>query len=305
MHSVMARGLRSRSEHGCSGFGNRGLDMRRESRSVLRNIGFGSLGPNEIARRKGLELLLVRCRCVCGRGRDACVVCFGFVRPCWLEGEMIPAILACALSATLYWDEVKTDVEGKPEVIVKSEVEIRDGKGLVAKVEGGPASADIGPLVEGRAPGSFTLFCRVADAAGNWSAWSAPLPYVIEAPKPTKVVISWRHDGRDLNGQAVTITTSEARIFAAGSGPSGEALGVVSGPGSGLAGQLEISATMGVQLVAGYYSAFVRVRSAAGWSSYSPSIPFRWPPSEPQPQAPPLKATVPARAIEVTSEVKP
>lgn len=216
---------------------------------------------------------------------------------------MIPAILACAFGAvTLTWDPVLVDINGNPETVVKGEVSLAQGLTVLGSVPSGPTGGEVDNLLSLRSPGIYGLQSRVADAAGNWSAWSAPLPYTVEAPRPTKVVISWQHSGKDLNGQEISLTASEVAIFPAGSGPSGTP--VLRVPGS-TAGPLGVCELRGLQLVAGEWSAFARVRSAAGWSSYSPPIPFRWPPSEPQPQAPPLKATVPARAIEVKSEVKP
>lgn len=115
---------------------------------------------------------------------------------------------------------------------------------------------------------------------------------------PTKIVISWSHNGLDINGQIVALTGSEVRVFSAGSGPSGTPLFVVPG-GTSSAEFRDVLA------VPGNYSAFVRVRSAAGWSSYSPAIPFAWPPTAAQPSQIAKPLTVPQRVTGAKAEAKP
>lgn len=215
-------------------------------------------------------------------------------------------VLAALGAQMLIWDPVTVDANGGPEVVTKSEVEITD-QGLAAKAIGGPSDCSIGVLVYGRGPGVYSLRVRVADAAGNWGAWSPPLAYVIEPPpppKPTKIVISYSHNGKDINGNSLLLTASQCRCVARGSGATGAALGTFNaGPiGQGGQGAFEVNA-LGGSIVD--CDAFIRVRSASGWSGYYGPIPFRWPPTEPQPPQKAQPLTVPGRPENGKAEAKP
>lgn len=93
---------------------------------------------------------------------------------------MIAWILAVVLGATLHWNPVEVDIEGNPETVIASEIELLSDAGVrLDSIIAGPVQGDISMLVAGRAAGAYALRVRVSDAAGNWSTWSTALPYVV------------------------------------------------------------------------------------------------------------------------------
>lgn len=140
---------------------------------------------------------------------------------------------------------------------------------------------------------------HVFSVAGGTVVVPPPPPPVPVPVVPTKVVISWQHEGKDLNGQAITIDKAEAKIVKRGAGSSVTPVFLAAASGR------EVVLGAGTALVDGDYDGWIRCHGSAGWSGYYGPVPFRWPPSEPQPIPPPFKATVPARPMAAKAELKP
>lgn len=90
---------------------------------------------------------------------------------------MTTILAAVSLCALLKWDHNGKDLSGQAEEVVASEVEIVDvGSGqVVATAFGGPNSCGIGDFGEWVDGSGYRIRARVADAAGNWSDWSAQI----------------------------------------------------------------------------------------------------------------------------------
>lgn len=121
-----------------------------------------------------------------------------------------------------------------------------------------------------------------------------PVPVV-----PTKIVLTWSHTGRDINNAAITIDKTEVKIVKRGAGSGSIATATFYTTAS------ELDLALVSFAVQGDFDAHIRAHSAQGWSSYTPAIPFVWPPSEPQPAQVAPKLTSPSRPFSVKAEAKP
>jgi hypothetical protein len=127
--------------------------------------------------------------------------------------------------------------------------------------------------------------------------WVTPI-FEIAPPPFTKIVLTWQDSGKDIDGNAITLDQTEAKIVARGAGSAATALANVQSNQNAI----ELSA---LQLAPGSYDAHIRSHSQAGWGDYGQAIQFAWPPSSTQPsqQAPVLM--VPARPYGAKAEAKP
>ena len=204
------------------------------------------------------------------------------------------------LGASLLWDAVTKNADGVAKSnVVAGEVELQLGATKIATIATGPLGGSIDSLVSGLAPGSYTLCARAVDSLGQRSI-CATLPYVVAPPVPTKLVVTVVHTGKDLNNAEVKIDRAELRIVSLGAGPSAVALAIV----PSTLGNLSRFEVANIPGLSGGSSAYVRAHSAAGWSSYTPEIHLRFPPSAPQEASRAVPLTVPARPTNVKVEAK-
>lgn len=96
------------------------------------------------------------------------------------------------------WVSPTTDVEGNPETLASAELAITASTVTDFNVAGTPLRTIVGldpdgtkgyviaPLVAALPRGPYRVWVRVADDAGNLSAWSLPCDIVLDAAAPQK-----------------------------------------------------------------------------------------------------------------------
>lgn len=101
---------------------------------------------------------------------------------------VLTAPVALTPKALVRWDQVTTDINGNPTVVVAYELALFNTAGAQVEARAYNANAYTGTalalLLEDVQDGAYTLRVRAQSAAGVWSDWSAPLAGALSTVAP-------------------------------------------------------------------------------------------------------------------------